>query len=127
MAENQAVILDSNIIIELYKGNKRIRKRCESIGEQSLYISEISVAEIYFGALNKKEVTLIQKHLDKFPWIPVNENISNIFTNLMIEYSLSHKPYIGDMLIAATAIYYDIHLYTLNIKDFKFINGLKLY
>lgn len=127
MAEEQAVILDTNIIIELYKGNKNIRKQCESIGEEYLYISEISVAEIYFGALDKNEVPRIQKHLEKFSWIPVNEYISHTFTNLMIEFSLSHKPHIGDMFIAATAMYYDIHLYTLNTKDFEFINELKLY
>jgi len=127
MAENTSVIIDTNIIIELYKGNQKIRHICEKIGEQNLYISEISVAEFYFGALNKKETPLIKKHLEKFPWIPVNEEISGIFTKFMMEYSLSHKPYIGDMLIAATAIYYDIHLLTLNIKDFRFIKGIRLY
>jgi len=77
--------------------------------------------------LNKKEIPLIKKHLDKFPWIPVNEEISSIFTKFMIEYSLSHKPYIGDMLIVATAIYYDIYVLTLNTKDFRFIKGIKIY
>jgi len=127
MAENTVVILDTNIIIELYKGNQNIRHICEKIGEQNLYISEISVAEFYFGALNKREIPFIKKHLEKFPWIPINEEISGIFTKLMIEYSLSHKPFIGDMLIAATAIYYDVHVYTLNIKDFRFIKDIKLY
>ena len=127
MAEKQIVIVDTNIVIELFKGNKKTRTKCEKIGENRLYISEITVGEFYFGALNKKEVPLIKKHLAKFPWIPINEHISQIFTELMITYSLSHRPYIGDMLIAATAMYFDVPVYTLNTKDFKYIKGLKLY
>jgi len=33
MAKNTIVILDTNIIIELYKGNQKIRHICEKIGE----------------------------------------------------------------------------------------------
>lgn len=127
MAEKQIVIVDTNIVIELFKGNKKIRTLCEKIGENRLYISAITVGEFYFGALNKKEVPLIKKHLEKFPWISINEDISRIFTDLMIRYSLSHRPYIGDMLIAATALYFDIPVFTLNTKDFRYIKGLKLY
>ena len=45
----------------------------------------------------------------------------------MLLYSLSHKLSIPDALIAATALNYDIELYTYNIKDFRFIDGIKLY
>lgn len=126
MAQPQAVILDTNIVIELYKGNREVRNKCMDIGERLLYISEVTVAEFHFGALNKKEIPIIKKHLNKFTWIPVNESISGTFVDLMTKYSLSHKPYLGDMLIAATSLYFDIHLYTLNKKDFRFISGLKL-
>jgi len=126
MANSQSVILDTNIVIELYKGSQSIRDKCEELGEANLYISEITVAEFYFSALNKQEIPRIKKHLNKFPWIPVNEQISHIFTNLMMEYSLSHKPFIGDMLLAATAIFYNIHLYTLNKKDFRYIKNLHI-
>ena len=45
----------------------------------------------------------------------------------MQNFSLSHKPFIGDMLIAATALAHDYELFTLNKKDFRFIPELKLY
>ena len=49
-------------------------------------------------------------------------------TNIFIEnYCLSQKLNLPDALIAATAIYYNIELFTLNIKDFKFIPDIKLY
>jgi len=45
----------------------------------------------------------------------------------MQNYCLGYKPFIGDMLIAATALYYDVEIYSLNRNDFHFISNLKLY
>jgi len=50
-----------------------------------------------------------------------------IFIGLMEAYALSHKLTLPDALIAATAIAYKLDLYTLNIKDFRFISELRLY
>jgi predicted nucleic acid-binding protein len=40
--------------------------------------------------------------------------------------SLSHRPGIADILIAATALYYDLPIYTQNRKHFAFIPGIRL-
>jgi tRNA(fMet)-specific endonuclease VapC len=45
----------------------------------------------------------------------------------MENYSLSHKLAIPDALIAATALVHDMSLYTLNLKDFRFIEGINLH
>jgi tRNA(fMet)-specific endonuclease VapC len=45
----------------------------------------------------------------------------------MGKYVLSHKLAMPDGLIAASALAHHLELYTLNIKDYKFIEGLKLY
>lgn len=45
----------------------------------------------------------------------------------METYSLSHNLNLPDALIAATALSHDVQLYTLNLKDFRFIPGLNLY
>lgn len=74
-----------------------------------------------------KELILIQKKLASIVHIPINEAISDRFEELMIKYSLSHKLSIPDAIIAATALHYDIQLYTYNTKDFRFIKGLRLY
>lgn len=42
------------------------------------------------------------------------------------KYAKSHHLHIADALIAATAKNHDIKLYTLNTKDFRFIDGLIL-
>lgn len=132
MAENQTVICDTNIIIELFKDNEEVKEACLSIGINNLYVSSITVGEFYYGALNKKEIPRIKRHLEKFINLPISEPISAIFMDLMRKYCLSHKPFIGYILIAATALHYDIKLYTLklytlNRKDFHFIPNLKLH
>ncbi|MCF8374691.1 MAG: PIN domain-containing protein [Bacteroidales bacterium] len=53
--------------------------------------------------------------------------ISDKFEELMIKYSLSHKLSIPDAIIAAKALHYDIQLYTYNVKDFRFIEGFRLF
>ena len=55
------------------------------------------------------------------------EDISTHFVNLLGKYALSHKLSVPDALIASTAISKDMPIYTLNIKDFHYIPGLKLY
>lgn len=43
----------------------------------------------------------------------------------MLEYTLSHNLDLPDALIASTAIIYDLELYTLNKKHFRYIDNLK--
>ncbi len=57
----------------------------------------------------------------------LSPEIIQLFIELMHRYSLSYKPLIGDMLIAATAVSNNLELYTLNQKDFKFIPEIKLF
>jgi predicted nucleic acid-binding protein len=127
MAEDRAVVCDTNIIIELFKGNEEVKQHCLSIGINNLCISTITVGEFYYGALNKKEIPLIRQHLQRFAILPITEPISTIFNDLMRQYCLSHRPFIGDMLIAATALHHGWDIYTLNQKDFHFIPDLTLY
>lgn len=127
MASKIIVLCDTNVIIEFLKETPEVVLNIEKIGTDSIYISVITSAELYFGAINKLELIKIRKNLDSIVNIPFNESISDKFEELMIDYSLSHKLSIPDAIIAATALHYDIELYTYNTKDFRYIEGLRLY
>ncbi len=120
------ILLDTNIIIELFKGNPETINLLESINEENFSISIITSMELYYGALNKRELNVIKKFLKNFELLPINEKISITSLDLIEKYSKSHGLEIPDALIAATAIYYDIPLLTYNKKDFKYIEKLKL-
>jgi tRNA(fMet)-specific endonuclease VapC len=121
------ILCDTNIFIEFYKGNSTIIQELGKIGVAQLAISIVTQAELYYGALNKAELLRIQKHLNLLHNLPIDHQISGQFIQLMAKYSLSHKLAIPDALIAATALVNDQELYTLNIKDFRFIENLRLY
>jgi len=127
MASKKIVLCDTNVIIEFLKETSVVVDNLDFIGKDSIYISSITAGELYFGALNKVELNIIRKRINSLVHIPITESISDIFEDLMIKYSLSHKLTIPDAIIAATALYFDIELYTYNLKDFRFIKGLRLY
>ncbi len=121
------ILLDTNILIEMYKGNEVFIHRIKMIGQNNIAISDVTSAELLFGARNKDELKILKKDIEKLTTVSISTNISKLAVNLVEKYSLSHKLSLPDALIAATAIQNDIYLFTLNIKDFKFIKGLKLF
>ena len=82
---------------------------------------------MYFGARNKNELQIITKDLKKLQVLHIQSEVSKKAVELVGKYALSHKLAIPDALISATAIYHNLPLYTLNLKDFVFIEGIQLY
>lgn len=121
------ILCDTNILIEFYKNNAAIIQELRHIGSHSIAISVITQAELYFGALNKQELAAIRQHLRMIHRHSIDASTASCFINLMEQFALSHKPGIPDMLIAATALVHDLELYTFNIRDFRFIPGIRLY
>jgi predicted nucleic acid-binding protein len=121
------ILCDSNIFIEIYRGNLGIIKIVKSIGQHNIAVSEVTCAELFYGARNKGELQIIRKDLNKLTILPIEAGISNFAVELVEKYALSHKLTLPDALIASTAIYHSIELYTLNIKDFRFLEGLMLF
>jgi len=121
MARKKLVLCDTNILIHILRGRADIKVRLDEIGFQNICISVITKAELLHGAKNKLDSVHLNKWLSEFVIYGLNEEVSNIFHGLVLNYSLSHKISIPDSLIAATSIAYGIPLYTENMKDFRFV------
>jgi predicted nucleic acid-binding protein len=121
------VLCDTNIFIEIYKGNDKVIETFKKIGQNNVAISDVSCAELLYGARNKKELNLIRKDINKLVVLPISSPISTQAVKLVEQFSLSHNLNLPDALIASTSIYHDLELYTLNLKDFKFLENFKLY
>lgn len=76
------VIFDTNILIELYRGNNLIKEQVLAIDYNIFYISSISVAEFLAGARNKEDMAIISQQLDKYTHLPITVEISNLFLML---------------------------------------------
>ena len=125
--ENVKILCDTDVIIEFLKGNETTKKIFNKINSENIALSSITLMELFYGALNKRELNKIKRALNEFDIILLNEDITQIAIKLIENYSKSYGLKIPDALIASTAIYHDIFLWTYNIKDFRFINDLKLF
>lgn len=82
--------------------------------------------ELLLGCQNKAEMRKLERFLQRFHIIKMNERISDSAVELLRRYRLSHGLLIADALIAATALSLNIPLVTKNQRDYRFITGLRL-
>lgn len=127
MGQNKVVLCDTDVIIEFYRNNPEIIAVLKTIGQENIAVSTITAGELLFGALNKKELNQIKKDLEHLTVLDIHKNTCETFIEIMSKYVLSHRLTLPDGLIAASAISNDVELYTLNNKDYRFIEGLKLF
>ena len=121
------VLCDTDIFIEALKNNPRATDSLRNIGFENIAISAITLMELYFGALNKRELAKMKSRLLKLKIVQLDQDISESATGLVERYAKSHGLHIPDALIAATAISHRMELLTYNVKDFKFIERIRLY
>lgn len=98
-----------------------------NIGAKNIFLSAITKIELLYRAINKQDLFIIQKNLAPFNIYLINNTVTLKAITLIEKYSLSHKLSLPVSIIAATAIISDMPLFTYNLKDFKFIEELKLY
>jgi len=121
------ILCDTDIFIEAFKNNTLATGSLRRIGFQNIALSAITLMELYFGALNKRELVKIKSRLKKLEIINLDQKITETAINMIERYAKSHGLHIPDALIAATAICRGIQLLTYNVKDFKFVEGIRLY
>ena len=119
------ILLDTNILIEILRGNPTTQSQVEALGEP-LTVSAISAMELFYGARNKAEVGRLERFLGLFRVEQIDPAISLRGIELVRRYAKSHGLDIPDALIAATALEKGGSLLTYNLKDFRFIPGLGL-
>lgn len=121
------VLCDTNIFIHAFNGDAKTISALRSIGYDNILLSSITVMELYQGMGKKKELQEMKKKIRYYDVIEVDVEISKLATQLIDQFNLSHGLLIPDAIIAASAVVYQIELFTYNVKDFQFIPDIKLY
>ncbi len=120
------LLVDSDIVIDHLRGLASARDFLKSAQEDSvLYVSVVTLVEIYSGAETKKpeRLNIVEQLVSSFEISFLIPRIAKQAGFLRRDYK---KPF-ADMIIAATALEYGLVLVTRNTKDFAGIPKLKLF
>ncbi len=126
-----AIILDSNILIELERNNKEIIEKIREISKfhkTKPFVASVSISEVMCGAFKqniKKQLTILENFKDY--------NILNTsFSSSMIMANFAHvlnkkgkRIPITDLIIASIAVDNDLNLVTMD-NHFNRIPGLNV-
>jgi tRNA(fMet)-specific endonuclease VapC len=125
-------LIDSDWIIDWLKGFRRAVELLRRLQPAGMAISIMTFAEvyegIYFGHDPPRVESVFQGFLRGVRVIPITRTVARRFAlvsgDLRARGLLIPQP---DILIAATALTYDLELVTRNTRHFQRIPGLRLY
>src|SRR5258707_15799759 len=114
------IVADTNIFIDLMKGDVEIAQKLDSFNE--VYLSPIVLAELYFGAYRSanpdKHLRKIAIAIQKSKLLTIDSTTSEIFVTIKLGLFAKGNPIPeNDIWIAATAMQHQLPLYT-NDKHF---------
>lgn len=126
-------LLDTNICIYLLRGQYNIGKKLDEVGLEYCCISEITVAELKYGAElgRRKGLKRRTEQLDEFlstiQILPITDAI-DLYASEKARLRLAGTPADDDfdLLIGCTAVVNDLIMITENLKDFKNFSGIRL-
>lgn len=129
MVKSKNFLLDTNVIIEVLRGNDEIITKIENVGQENCFISEITIAELLYGAVrgnNPKNFLDVERIEQEFEVLPVRPSFMQyaVVRNKLRQKGtpIDHM----DLFIASVAIHNNMTLVTHNTKHFLRIEGLSL-
>lgn len=122
-------LLDTDVCIEIIKHNERVLDKVEAVGEENCFVTDITVAELFYGAAKSG----CPEHFDDVDTILQSFDIMPLLPSLRLygenKALLENKGrMIGefDLLIGSCATYHDLIMVTSNLKHFDHIPDIKL-
>ena len=123
-------LLDTNICIYLFRGKYEIDRRIELVGEENCSISEITLAELVYGAEYSRDPVknhrLVNQLVEMISVIPVYDAIS-IYGRQKAKLRREGR-LIGDfdLLIGSTSIANKMVMVTQNVDEFVRLEGITI-
>ena len=119
-------LLDTSVIIDFLRQKEKRKTLLYRLSEYELFSSIISHSEVFSGKSvweNEEARKTVQTVFSDITIIPLTQKLSEYAGYIKAHQSIS----LIDCIIAATAIQENIELVSLNTKDFKLIEGIRLY
>lgn len=123
-------LLDTNIVIFFFKGKYQIDEKLLEAGTSNCFISEITLAELKYGALYssqpQKHLAEVEDFLNSIAVLPITAAIDTFAIEKARLRKAGNLIDDFDLLIGSTAIAHDLTLVTNNTKHFDRLDGLKI-
>jgi predicted nucleic acid-binding protein len=129
------VLIDTCVWIDVERGRLAPADVATITGDEPVYLSPVTLAELRFGAENAASAALRQKRLAALqrlrgkPCLGIDADTGEVFGALAAELRRSGRGHgfrVQDVWLASQAIQHGFGLLTRNEKDFRDIPGLDL-
>lgn len=122
------MIFDTDIVVWILRKLPGAMRFAEAVKPGERNLSVISHLELLHGCRDLEELQDLQELIGGWfvEVLPVTKEISNAAQEIMEKFTLSRRPGMGDVLIAATALDHGEPVATCNRKHFDFVPGLDL-
>ena len=123
-------LLDTDIVIFLFRNKKGIAKRLASVAPEDVYVSEVTVAELeygnYCGGRYEENKVLLDNFLSCVNVIPFSGAISLYAKERYRLKSIGMGIEDFDLLIGCTSVAKHLTMVTNNINHYSRIEGIKI-
>ena len=124
------VLIDTDVAINLMR-HSPYTLDCLANCQETVFLSSISVSELYFGAYNsarpEKNVAILEAFLQNFQTLTVTDAVARLFGKLkaaLRKQSLQVAPF--DLMIGSIALENGCMVATGNLRHFRHIKELQL-
>lgn len=123
-------LLDSNICIHFFRGKYNIVETLSKVGIENCFVSEITLAELVFGAEKSsnptKNIKLIESFTSQLTILPILDAIPTYAKEKVRLQNAGKMISDFDLLIACTAVENNLIMVTENVKEFERVNSIKI-
>ena len=118
-------LIDTDVLVDYLRGYEPAVKFLEGLAGD-LFVSAISIAELYAGVRGEEEDRSLQQFLLAFGVVPVDQAIARAAGQYRQRFRQSHGTSLADALIAATSEAQGATLVSLNRRHYPKVKGLKV-
>lgn len=124
---NKRYLLDTDVCIDLIRHNECVLDKIEAVGAENCFITEITIAELYYGAAKSakpgqtQDIYYILQSFDITPLLP---SLRLYGTNKAELEGSGNMIGDFDLLIGSCAVYNDFIMVTSNVKHFDHIPNI---
>ncbi len=118
-------LIDTDVIIEYLRGREQAISYVESL-EGELYVSAITVAELYSGVKGADEESALERFLSAFEVMAIDETLARLGGLCRRSHQPGHGTGLADAFVAMSAKSAGAVLVTFNKRHFPMIDDLEV-